>query len=283
MENDIKKMKKNETIMSVVLVFLILAIVFVIVFVVANKNTEYVIEEPISELDASNYVKLEEYHLENSDLVYKNVELNKVSFINVTEVLLTDFYNKQDEILKSIQDNIAINKQFIDNYNSSNNITDYSANSNIESILLYEIKDDILSVIYVIEDSVDYKEVSNNIINILINLKNNSKVSNETLLNKYNISKEDVVSKVFDSVVDSHDDNFINKDTKEDISKGNIKNKKDEYQKILLDNFDNYIYLYFYQDNLYLKYNKSDISELLFNENLINIRYSTLKLDINQE
>lgn len=283
MDNDIKNTKKKETIMSVILTFLILLFAFVIIFVVANKSNKYVKEEPITELDASNYVKIEKYTLENSDLVYKNADLNKVSFINVTEVLLTDFYTKQDEIFKSIQDNITINKEFIDNYNSSNNITDYSANSSIESILLYEIKDDVLSVIYVIEDLVDYKEVSNNIINILIDLKNNSKVSNETLLNKYNISKDDVVSKVFDSVVDSHDDKIINKDTKEEISKNDIKTKKDEYQKILLDNFYNYIYLYFYQGNLYLKYNKSDISELLFNENLENKKYSTLKLDINQE
>ena len=283
MEDDIKKIKKKETIMSVVLVFLLIIFAFVVIFVVANKSNKYVKEEPITELDASNYVKVEEYTLENFELVYKSVDLNKVSFANLTEVLLTDFYTKQDEILKSLQDNISVNKEFIDNYNSSNNITDYSAKSNIESILLYEIKDDVLSVIYVIEDSIDYKEVSNNMINILIDLKNNSKVSNEILLNKYNIVKDDVASRVFDAVVDSHGDKFINKDTNEEVGKNDIVTKKNEYQKMLLDNFDNYIYLYFYQENLYLKYNKTDISELLFNENLANVRYSTLKLDINQE
>ena len=283
MEDDIKKIKKKETIMSVVLVFLLIIFAFVVIFVVANKSNKYVKEEPITELDASNYVKVEEYTLENFELVYKSVDLNKVSFANLTEVLLTDFYTKQDEILKSLQDNISVNKEFIDNYNSSNNITDYSAKSNIESILLYEIKDDVLSVIYVIEDSIDYKEVSNNMINILIDLKNNSKVSNEILLNKYNIAKDDVASRVFDAVVDSHGDKFINKDTNEEVCKNDIVTKKNEYQKMLLDNFDNYIYLYFYQENLYLKYNKTDISELLFNENLANVRHSTLKLDINQE
>ena len=283
MENDIKKIKKKETIMSVILAFLLIIFAFVVIFVVANKSNEYVKEEPITELDASNYVKVEDYTLENSELVYKGVDLNKVSFTNLTEVLLTDFYTKQDEALKSLQENIAINKEFIDSYNSSNNVTDYSAKSNVESILLYEVKDGVLSVIYVIEDSVDYKEVSNHMINILIDLKNNSKVSNETLLNKYNIKKEDIASKVFDLVVDSHGDKFINKDTNEEVGKNDIVTKKNEYQKMLLDNFDNYIYLYFYQENLYLKYNKTDISELLFNENLANVRYSTLKLDINQE
>ena len=45
-----------------------------------------------------------------------------------------------------------------------------------------------------------------------------------------------------------------------------------------MDNFDSYIYMYFNDNNLYLKYNRNEISNFLFNEDLEIGKYSTLKI-----
>ena len=57
-----------------------------------------------------------------------------------------------------------------------------------------------------------------------------------------------------------------------------IINNKEEYINVINDNFSSYIYLYIYENNLYLKYNKSDMSKLLFEDELDNVKYSTLKV-----
>jgi len=153
----------------------------------------------------------------------------------------------------------------------------------IESIVGYYIKDDILSLLYLVEDNVDYLGLNNYITNIFIDLKNNSLVNQESILTKYNLTKEKIASEVFDSVLNKHDGNIIDKDTNQEIVIEEIKNKKDEYTKVLIENFDEYIYLYFLDNNLYLKYNVNDISEKLFNEELNNIKYSTLKINIESQ
>ena len=211
MELEIMRIKKKENIMTIVLVFLLILFCFVVLFVISNKGSSVVIEKPITDLDASNYVKIEEIDTSAYSSVYKNVDLKKVKFSNITEVLLSDFYTNQDNIITTLESNIHVNKQFIENYNKENNITNYSANSKIETILLYEINDNVLSVIYLVEDIVDYKEVSNNINNIFIDLKNNSVLDNETLLDKYNLTNIDVLKVGHHGSKTSSSIEFINK------------------------------------------------------------------------
>jgi len=277
------KSSKTEKIMIIVLIFLLILFCFVILLVVTNKDKEDVIEEPITELDVNNYVKLEDIDVSNYTSLYPNPKLKKVKFSNITDISLDDFYGKQDEIISNIEANIESNKQFIEEYNSQNNITNYSANSKIESMILYEINDNILSVLYLVEDKIDYKEISNSIINIFIDLNNNWILDNNGLLEKYNLTKEEIVSKVFDSIVQNHDETFLDKETGEQLNKEQVLEQRNKYTEILTNNFDNYLYLYFYQGNLYVKYNKPNITELLFEDNQENARFSTLKLEINQE
>lgn len=281
MDNELKRDKKI-TFMTILLIILLILFCFIIIFVITNKDKQIVEEKP-TVITADNFIKKENIDDQKYLSVYKSVNLKKVTFTGITEVLVSNFYSKQDTILTTLENNIATNKEYIDNYNAINNVSDYTANSKIESIVGYYIKDDILSLLYLVEDNVDYLGLNNYITNIFIDLKNNSLVNQESILTKYNLTKEKIASEVFDSVLNKHDRNIIDKDTNQEIVIEEIKNKKDEYTKVLIENFDEYIYLYFLDNNLYLKYNVNDISEKLFNEELNNIKYSTLKINIESQ
>lgn len=279
MNDEIKKMKKKENIMTVLLVFLILLFVFVIILVVTRKEDNGVLEEP-QIIDENTYIDID--NIDNTEYmtVYKNANLKKVTFKNIPLVLVSNFYTKQYEFINTLNNNIIVNKDFIDKYNTDNNITDYTVNSEVDTILLFDLKDNILSLLYLIEDNVDYVGINNYITNIFVDVSTSSIINTNELLTRYNLNKENISLEVFKNVINYHDDIFIDKDTNEETTKDDIIARQDEYINLLIENFDAYIYLYFNQENLYLKYNRNDISELLFNEELDNVKYSTLKLEI---
>lgn len=279
MNDEIKKMKKKENIMTVLLVFLILLFVFVIILVVTRKEDNGVLEEP-QIIDENTYIDID--NIDNTEYmtVYKNANLKKVTFKNIPLVLVSNFYTKQDEFINTLNNNIIVNKDFIDKYNTDNNITDYTVNSEVDTILLFDLKDNILSLLYLIEDNVDYVGINNYITNIFVDVSTSSIINTNELLTRYSLNKENISLEVFKNVINYHDDIFIDKDTNEETTKDDIIARQDEYINLLIDNFDAYIYLYFNQENLYLKYNRNDISKLLFNEDLDNVKYSTLKLEI---
>ena len=278
MEEELK-IKKKEIIMSIILGILILLFLFVVLLVVSNKE-EVVTEKPFDINDVERYVRIEE--LDNTDYltVYKSVNLKQIKFLNIQEVLVSNFYNKQNEYLDTLNNNIVTNKDFIDKYNSDNKIENYKVNSKIDTLVLAEVNDGILSVLYLIEDTVDYKGLTNYITNIFIDVKNNSVVSNDTLLSKYNLTKEIISKDVYNKVFTKHDETFIDKDNGIILTKVDIQEKEEEYIKVLTENFDEYIYLYFDDNDLRLKYNLNDISNKLFNENLKTETYKTLKVNI---
>jgi len=273
--DDLNKIKKKENIMTIILIILLLLFIFVIIFVVSNKDRVKIDEEkPV--IDENTYIKLE--IIDNTKYLdlYKNANLRKVNFLNVKEVLITNFINIQNEFINTIENNLSSNKEYIDNYNKNNNITDYTIGSEIDSIIIYDFKDNILSLLYLLEEKVDYLGVNNYITNLFIDISTNSIISNETVLTKYNLSKENISKEVFDNILAYHSDTFSN----EELNKETIKNNSSEYISKLIENFDNYIYLYFNDESLYLKYNKNDISNFLFEEDLEEVTYSTLKLKI---
>lgn len=277
MEKEIKNMKKRETIMTVILVILILITAFIIIFVYSNKDEIKVTEQP-QVIDKNTYVRLEEVTNDDYSTIYETVNLKKVTLINIPEILVSDFYEEQDEIIKSIEDNITKNKEYIDNYNKENNITNYELNSKIDSNIIYELKDNVLSVLYLVEDTVDYLGLNNHITKIYIDVSSNTLIDNKSFLEKFNVNKENVSLQILDRVINEHDGNFINKETKEELTQEEVSSNKNEYINLLIANFDTYIYPYLNNDSIYFKFNKNDISNFLFNEDLNTIGYSTLKM-----
>ena len=277
MEKEIKNMKKRETIMTVILVILILITAFIIIFVYSNKDEIKVTEQP-QVIDKNTYVRLEEVTNDDYSKIYETVNLKKVTLINIPEILVSDFYEEQDEIIKSLEDNITKNKEYIDNYNKENNITNYELNSKIDSNIIYELKDNVLSVLYLVEDTVDYLGLNNHITKIYIDVSSNTLMDNKTFLEKFNVNKENVSLQILDRVINEHDGNFINKETKEELTQEEVSSNKNEYINLLIANFDTYIYPYLNNDSIYFKFNKNDISNFLFNEELNTIGYSTLKM-----
>lgn len=255
-----------EKIMIGLLVFFILLFVFVVIFVIANKKDNTVVEVPNSNLDVTNYVLMEEVDTTKYMDLYSSVNLKKISFKNLTNESTSEFSNKQDEIIKSLEDSISVNKEFVNEYNKEHNVTGYKSTSKLESIILTNINNNILSVLYLIEDEVDYKKVNNYIANLFVDTVSKNLLSSEEVLSKYGLSKEGISRRVFDLVT-------LGKDNKDELTK-----EADSYSSKIMDNFDKYIYLYFNSDGIYLKYNKSDISNYLFNSSLDSVKYSTYKI-----
>ena len=255
-----------EKIMIGLLVFFILLFVFVVIFVIANKKDNTVVEVPNNNLDVTNYVLMEEVDTTKYMDLYSSVNLKKISFKNLTNESTSEFSNKQDEIIKSLEDSISVNKEFVNEYNKEHNVTGYKSTSKLESIILTNINNNILSVLYLIEDEVDYKKVNNYIANLFVDTVSKNLLSSEEVLSKYDLSKEGISRRVFDLVT-------LGKDNKNELTK-----EADSYSSKIMDNFDKYIYLYFNSDGIYLKYNKSDISNYLFNSSLDSVKYSTYKI-----
>lgn len=255
-----------EKIMIGLLVIFILLFVFVVIFVIANKKDNTVVEVPNNNLDATNYVLMEEIDITKYMDLYSSVNLKKISFKNLTNESTKEFTDKQDEIIKSLEDSISVNKEFVNEYNKEHNVTGYKSTSKLESIILTNINNNILSVLYLIEDEVDYKKVNNYIANLFVDTVSKNLLSSEEVLSKYGLSKEGISRRVFDLVIEG-------KDNKDELTK-----EADSYSSKIMDNFDKYIYLYFNSDGIYLKYNKSDISNYLFNSSLDSVKYSTYKI-----
>lgn len=255
-----------EKIMIGLLVFFILLFVFVVIFVIANKKDNNVVEVPNNNLDVTNYVLMEEVDTTKYMDLYSSVNLKKISFKNLTNESTKEFTDKQDEIIKSLEDSISVNKEFVNEYNKEHNVTGYKSTSKLESIILTNINNNILSVLYLIEDEVDYKKVNNYIANLFVDTVSKNLLSSEAVLSKYGLSKEGISRRVFDLVT-------LGKDNKNELTK-----EADSYSSKIMDNFDKYIYLYFNSDGIYLKYNKSDISNYLFNSSLDSVKYSTYKI-----
>ncbi len=255
-----------EKIMIGLLVIFILLFVFVVIFVIANKKDNTVVEVPNNNLDATNYVLMEEVDTTKYMDLYSSVNLKKISFKNLTNESTKEFTDKQDEIIKSLEDSISVNKEFVNEYNKEHNVTGYKSTSKLESIILTNINNNILSVLYLIEDEVDYKKVNNYIANLFVDTVSKNLLSSEEVLSKYGLSKEGISRRVFDLVIEG-------KDNKDELTK-----EADSYSSKIMDNFDKYIYLYFNSDGIYLKYNKSDISNYLFNSSLDSVKYSTYKI-----
>ena len=266
------KLNKREIIAIIALIIMILLFLTIVIVVKENKDNIQIEEKPL-QIDENAYIKIEDLQNEEYTKLYKSVNVKRVAFKNIKEELIKDFDTKQNEIINIINSNIDSNKEFIDNYNLDNNITNYEINSTLDSIVLYDMKDDILSVLYLVEDKIDYKELNNNIINIFIDVKNNKVLSSEELLTKYNNTKENISKQVLENVIKDHKNNFGN------LTQEQVKDNQIEYINKIVENFDNLIYLYFNEENIYLKYNKNEIYNLLFNEKLSKIKYSTLKIE----
>lgn len=254
-----------EKVMIGILIFLILLFIFVIIFVIANKKDNNNVVEN-SNLEVSNYINIEDV---NNDLfkdIYKEVNLKKLSFKNLKTETTNDFTMKQDEIIKNISDNIETNKEFIDDYNTSHNVVGYTNSSKIDSTVISSINENTLSILYLVENSIDYKNIENNIINLFVDIVSKDLLDTSAVLNKYNLSKEGISKQITTLVIESNSN-------KEELLKD-----IDNYSKKLMDNFDKYIYVYFNNDGIYLKYNKTDISNYLFNSKLDSVKYSTFKI-----
>jgi len=142
-----EKMSIKEKIMVIVLVLLIILFSFIVLFVVANKNNdEQVLEVPNYFDDVENYIYIEEIDTSIYTDLYKSINLKRVKFKNVSELLYGEFENKQNEYINTINSNIEDNKKFIEDYNVNNNIVEKITKEEISNIndMIFELNKNVL-------------------------------------------------------------------------------------------------------------------------------------------
>lgn len=265
---EIKKFKTKEIIMSILLVFLILLVVFISLLVISNKGSSNVQEVPNNNLLIANYLDVSSIDTTNYDSVFSEINLKKITFKNLNNNITNDFETKQQEDL----DRLNTNKDYILKYNTDNNITNYKKISTVNQTLLTEINNNILSILYIIEENIDYLGKNSYINSILINIDNNTIIKNTEFLSTYNINKNDICSRIFDIFINEYDLSTVN------LTIDEAKQHKEEYVSKLITNFDDLIYPYINDENIYVKYSKNYIAKTLFDVEAKEIRYSTLKV-----
>lgn len=265
---EIKKFKTKEIIMSILLVFLILLVVFISLLVISNKDNNDVKEVPNDNLLITNYLDISSIDTTNYDTVFSEINLKKITFKNFSSDITSDFETKQQEDL----DRLNTSKDYIVKYNTDNNITNYKKTSTVNQTLLTEIDNNILSVLYIIEENIDYLGKNSYINSILININSNTIVQNDEFLSTYNINKNDICSRIFDIFINEYDLSVVN------LTIDEVKEHKEEYVSKLITNFDDLIYPYINDENIYVKYSKNYVAKTLFDIEVKEIRYSTLKV-----
>ena len=190
---------------------------------------------------AGEYVSLEDYK------VTDKYTIKKVKFNHLDDNVTKEFYDMQNKILNNLY---ASNEDY------------YTAEHKVE----YYINNNILSVLYMVEETnaigtcATTKAVTN------IDLLNNKVLSEEELLSKVNMSYEKIINKYYDDELSSWSKNIDENghviDSYE-IKFDDFKNNKDKYIKIGLDKIDDVIYTYIKDGHIKYDYYTIDV-EVLF-------------------
>lgn len=130
------------------------------------------------EYDASEYIDLE-------DVVFNSkVSTKKVKLQNLSDDITKDFYKQQDEVIDSI------------------NISD-SDIFNVEYKLEYFINDNILSILYTIEETNEIGTCANKMAVTNIDLKNNILITEEELLRKAGVTYDSIVDNEYEKELEN--------------------------------------------------------------------------------
>lgn len=178
---------------------------------------------------------------------YVSIEGNIVYLKNVHSRIINDFKNMQTSIL------------------SNNKVIDVKIDSNIYN--------NILSVIinYIIEDDINYEEV----LTINIDLKNNVIISDEELLNMFNIDYTDVANDIYDGYIRLPDDyigNVIDAINEEEMSSITFNDNSYKYLIRIKEILPSTMKLYIKDTSLYYVVRTSDINKVCYHTT-VNMNY----------
>lgn len=220
--------------------------------------------------NVSDYVLVTSVTLNDYSDVFKEVNVDRVTFKNIDENLTKDFIKEEEEIINYI-------KRYYNEISKEEHTDLNTVNSKIKTV----VNDTILSTYYEIEFVFNENTYMDNtrkyIITNNIDLKTMKVLTPDDLLNKYNYTKKYISEKIFDDdILIGEDEVVIDKSTNISFNKKDIEKKKTEYIDRIITDFDNIIKMYIERGTLVLVYDSKEIKNIFFDDEYstdIKVRY----------
>ena len=221
-----------------------------------NKDTT---SKKLVNYDIKDYVETEPVILTKYTNVFGSINVSRVKLKNLSNDVINDFYNKEDELIC-----------YIDSYyNEIITTSSYNNSNSVSSIIKMQINSNILSIYYELDFNLDSNIFDNNIkkyfVTTNVDLTTGNIVTNDNFLEKYNYTKKYIAEKIYEEdLLITSGQIVIDKNTNISLTKEDIERKKNDYVNRIISEFDNIIKVYIENKTLVLVYNKRDLRGIFF-------------------
>ena len=221
-----------------------------------NKDTT---SKKLVNYDIKDYVETEPVILTKYNNVFGSINVSRVKLKNLSNDVINDFYNKEDELIG-----------YIDSYyNEIIATSSYNNSNSVSSIIKMQINSNILSIYFELDFNLDSNIFDNNIkkyfVTTNVDLTTGNIVTNDNFLEKYNYTKKYIAEKIYEEdLLITSGQIVIDKNTNISLTKEDIERKKNDYVNRIISEFDNIIKVYIENKTLVLVYNKRDLRGIFF-------------------
>ena len=260
---------KRQTIIAVILLVILIGAVIVITYIVkfsglanevGNDNNEVINNSN----PADQYVTVTPYQYTDAEGVFTTFNVSTISFKNLDESLTSEFLQRQQEFIDSID---SYHQQVIDL-----GVTDYGTNS-IMSVINYTVSDSILSVVYQFKVNIPLLSINTTeAISLNIDLANQRIMTNDLMLSYLEKDINNVANRVFEETImtlNFEDNNYVDIDTETKVDATNVESFREVYVTKIADYLQNNGIGYIVNDQYNIMYRNSDILALLFNVDIV--------------
>lgn len=261
---------KRQTIIAVILLVILIGAVIVITYIVKfsglanevdNDNNNEVIN---NSNPADQYVMVTPYQYADAEGIFTTFNVSTISFKNLDESLTSEFLQRQQEFIDSID---SYHQQVIDL-----GVTDYGTNS-IMSVINYTVSDSILSVVYQFKVNIPLLSINTTeAISLNIDLANQRIMTNDLMLSYLEKDINNVANRVFEETImtlNFEDNNYVDIDTETKVDATNVESFREVYVTKIADYLQNNGIGYIVNDQYNIMYRNSDILALLFNVDIV--------------
>lgn len=261
---------KRQTIIAVILLVILIGAVIVITYIVKfsglanevdNDNNNEVIN---NSNPADQYVMVTPYQYADAEGIFTTFNVSTISFKNLDESLTSEFLQRQQEFIDSID---SYHQQVLDL-----GVTDYGTNS-IMSVINYTVSDSILSVVYQFKVNIPLLSINTTeAISLNIDLANQRIMTNDLMLSYLEKDINNVANRVFEETImtlNFEDNNYVDIDTETKVDATNVESFREVYVTKIADYLQNNGIGYIVNDQYNIMYRNSDILALLFNVDIV--------------
>lgn len=262
--------EKRQTIIAVILLVILIGAVIVITYIVKfsglanevdNDNNNEVIN---NSNPADQYVMVTPYQYADAEGIFTTFNVSTISFKNLDESLTSEFLQRQQEFIDSID---SYHQQVLDL-----GVTDYGTNS-IMSVINYTVSDSILSVVYQFKVNIPLLSINTTeAISLNIDLANQRIMTNDLMLSYLEKDINNVANRVFEETImtlNFEDNNYVDIDTETKVDATNVESFREVYVTKIADYLQNNGIGYIVNDQYNIMYRNSDILALLFNVDIV--------------